>query len=448
MMVDTVAKWFVAAPERADSPDRIRLRTLVFIRWIAVAGQGGTILAVHFGLGHSLPILPALATVAASILLNLAVSIGKPPGTRLTVRAASLHLAYDILQLTVLLVLTGGLENPFAIMILAPVIVSTTVLPRSSTIALGILAGVCITLMAFVNLPVPLNEAFQPPVLYIAGIWEALILAILFIGIYVGRVSEESRRMSNALSATQMALAREQRLSALGALAAAAAHQLGSPLSTIAVTARDMARGLPDDSPLASDVDLLISQSERCREILADLAKQPEAASGDPFGSLPLSGLIEAAAEPHRDEAIALVIDCAAEHDERDLDDESEPSPEPSVALSPEILHGLGNLIQNAVQHARQRAVVTVRWNAERISVVVSDDGPGFSSAVRDRLGDPYVSHDAARRGTKGEHMGLGVFIALTLLSRTGAELHFANDLGGGAEVTVVWNRQSLEIEG
>ncbi len=448
MTVDTVAKWFVATPERTDSPDGILLRTLVFIRWIAITGQGATILAVHYGLGHSLPVLPALATVATSIALNLAVSIGKAPGTRLTARAASLHLAYDILQLTVLLVLTGGLENPFAIMILAPVIVSTTVLPRSSTIMLGALAGGCITLMAFVKLPVPLDEPFQPPVLYIAGIWEALILAILFISIYVGRVSEESRRLSNALSATQMALAREQRLSALGALAAAAAHQLGSPLSTIAVTAREMARQLPNDSPLAPDVDLLLSQSDRCREILAELARKPEAASGGPFGSLPLSGLIEAAADPHRDQAIALVIDCAAEHDDRDPDDDSEPSPEPSVELSPEVLHGLGNLMQNAIQHARQRAVVTVRWSAERISVAITDDGPGFSGAIRDRLGDPYVSHDGSRREGEGEHMGLGVFIALTLLSRTGAELNFANQVGGGAEVTVVWNRKHLEIEG
>ncbi|MDJ0949507.1 MAG: ActS/PrrB/RegB family redox-sensitive histidine kinase [Alphaproteobacteria bacterium] len=443
MATDLTARTLAVAKDGVDPAGRIRLRTLVLIRWVAILGQGGTLLGVHYGLGLSLPILPALATVAASAALNLAVSIGKPPGTRLSVAAAGLHLAYDILQLTVLLVLTGGLENPFAIMILAPVIVSATVLPRGSTITLGVLTAGCLTFMSFIHLPVPLGEPFRPPVLYLAGIWEALILAILFISIYVGSVSEEARQMSDALAATQMALAREQRLSAVGALAAAAAHELGSPLSTIAVTARELKRDLPDGSPWIEDVELILSQNDRCRDILAELAQHSDSPEGAGFGRLPVTGLIEAAAEPHRDGQISLVIDCAPELGPTEGEDK--PAAEPILGPGPEIIHGLGNLIQNAVQHARRQAVVTGRWSVEQISVRITDDGPGFANAVRDRLGEPYVSHDAGRRDREGQHMGLGIFIAQTLLRRSGARVEFGDNAGGGAEVTVVWDREALE---
>jgi len=433
----------------AEAVGRVRLRTLVLIRWFAVAGQALTLLGVHYGFGFALPIGPALATVALSALFNLAVGLGRPAGRRLSARAAALHLGYDILQLSALLMMTGGLENPFTVLILAPVIVSATVLPRQHTIALGLLTGACLSALAFMHLPVPLDEPFRPPLLYVAGIWEALILAILFIGVYVGSVTEEARQMADALAASQMALAREQRLSALGALAAAAAHELGSPLGTIAITAREMERNLPAGSPLAADVELLIGQSDRCSEILAGLARRPEADGGPPFARLPVSALVEAAAEPHLDPAVELVFDpapAAGGESEEGGEPSPEPSPEPIVPRRAEIIHGLGNLIQNAVQHGRTRAVATTRWSAREITVTVSDDGPGFAPAVRDRLGEPYLSHDAGRRGG-GEHMGLGIFIARTLLGGTGARLSFANRPGGGAEVTVSWPRARLEAE-
>lgn len=433
------------AAAEAEAVGRVRLRTLVLIRWFAVAGQALTLLGVHFGFGFALPIGPALATVALSALFNVAVSFGRPAGRRLSARAAALHLGYDILQLSALLMMTGGLENPFAVLILAPVIVSATVLPRQHTIALGFLTGACLSALAFLHLPVPLDEPFRPPLLYVAGIWEALILATLFIGVYVGSVTEEARRMSDALAASQMALAREQRLSALGALAAAAAHELGSPLGTIAITAREMARHLPPGSPLAADVELLIGQSDRCNEILAGLARRPEADGGPPFARLPVSAMVEAAAEPHQHPAIELVFDPAPAAG-GESEEGGEPSPEPVVARRAEIIHGLGNLIQNAVQHGRTRAVVATRWSAREITVTVSDDGPGFPPIVRDRLGEPYLSHDAGRRGD-GEHMGLGIFIARTLLGRTGARISFANRPGGGAEVTVSWPRARLEVD-
>src|SRR5690606_2316491 len=266
---------------------------------------------------------------------------------------------------------------------------------------------------------------------YVMGIWEALELGVVFIAAYVGSVSEEARRMSDALAATQMALAREQRMSALGALAAAAAHELGSPLATIAVTAKEMARSAPPDGPLAEDIALLIEQSNRCRDILAELARDPEADGGSPFARLPITSLVAAAAQPHMNSHAEILFDPRPA--------EGWDGPPPIIPRSPEILHGLGNLIQNAAQFAADQVVVATRWDRERVIVTITDDGPGFPSHLLDRLGEPYLS-------TRGEvdYMGLGIFIASTLLKRTGATLSFSNNADGGARVEVVWQRAAI----
>ena len=244
-----------------DGRGRLKQRTLVLIRWIAVAGQAAAICVVQFGIGHRLPLVPALAVVAASAALNIVVGRWRNLRSLLSDGEATLYLGYDMVQLSVLLYLTGGLVNPFAVLILAPVIVSSTVLSRASTIGLGLLAGACISLLAVAHLPLPWREgSFEPPTVYVLGIWLALVLSTLFIAAYVGSVSEEARRMSQALTAIQLALAREQRLASLGALAAAAAHELGSPLATIALTSNELARELPEGSALRADAELLMSR--------------------------------------------------------------------------------------------------------------------------------------------------------------------------------------------
>lgn len=417
------------------SAGRVRLRTLVYIRWAAVAGQFATLLIVHYGLGFPLPIVWALAVVTVSALLNIAVTPGRPLAAYLEDRPAAFYLAYDIAQLSALLYLTGGLQNPFSVLILAPVIVSATVLSRRSTISLGVLSAVLITLLALWHQPFPWRGGgLALPELYVMAIWEALILGIVFIAAYVGSVAQEARRMSNALAATQMALAREQQLSALGGLAAAAGHELGSPLATIAVVAKEMKRAVAKGSELAEDVDLLIEQSERCRDILAALSRAPETDPGEPFARLPISALIEASGEPYAGGPIVL------EFHRQPLDDSE--TFEPNVDRSPEILHGLGTLIENAVQFADSRVDVETSWDALSITVTVRDDGPGFAPGVRERLGEPYVSS----RDNEG-HMGLGVFIASTLLGHTGASLNFTNNEAGGASVAVRWNRSTIEAK-
>jgi len=421
---------------------RVRLRTLIVIRWVAIIGQAITLLVVNFGLRYPVPLLPALATVAVSAVINFWAAIGRRSPERLGDRAAAVYLAYDLLQLGILLYLTGGLHNPFAVLVLAPVIISATVLSRVSTMALSALALAIVIVLALVHLPLPwADQSFALAPLFIFGLASALGLSVVFIAGYVFSVAEEARRMSGALAASYLALDREQRVSALGALAAAAAHRLGSPLGTIAVVAKELARDLPPESPHRADVELLLSESERCRTILTELSTRPEA--GEPLQRMPLAALVETAAAPYRAERVRLIIDASAEPGS-----EAARQPAPQAPHSPELVHGLGNLLQNAIEFARSEVRVTVRWSERRVSLKIRDDGPGFAPGLLDHLGEPYLSggENQGRIGS-GEPMGLGVFIAQTLLGRTGAQLSFGNGQDSGAEVTIAWNRSALESE-
>jgi two-component system sensor histidine kinase RegB len=417
------------------APGRLRLRTLISIRWAAVLGQSAAVVLVHYGLGYSLPLFHCAAAIGASALLNVALTLRGALGRHLPDYHAVLYLAYDVLQLTALLYLTGGLNNPFGLLILAPVIVSATALSRPATIGLGGLAVAAITLLAFYYDPLPWPApGFALPEYYMLGVWQALVIGILFIAAWVGSVSEESRTMSDALVATQVALSRAQRLSELGALAAAAAHELGSPLATIAVVAKEMRREVPKDSALAEDVALLIEQSDRCRDILAQLSRRPEQPQGfEPGRFMPLAQFLDFVAEPYRTEGKPIVIHVATADENA--------GPEPEIERVPEVIHALGTLIQNASQFARNTVRIDAQWGAAEIGIEITDDGPGFPPLLLDRLGEPYVSS----RKDQGGHMGLGLFIAQTLLGRYGARLSFGNRREGGAHVTVTWDRATAE---
>ena len=416
---------------------QVRLRSLVWIRWIAVVGQLAALLIVQFGFGWNLPITAALAAVAASVILNVAMTFRRPLQGRLGELEAAAYLGFDILQLAVLLYLTGGLSNPFALLFLGPVTVSASILSRSATVVLSALVVICASLLAFYHQPLPWGaEGLKLPVLYIGGLWVAVIVGTLFLAGYIGNVAGEGRRMSNALAATQLALAREQQLSAVGGLAAAAAHELGSPLATIAVTTKELTREIPADSPFADDIRILQIESDRCRDILAEIGRASDHADpDDPFVTGLRSDVVAAAATRYRSEEITLDVVAAA------VDD----SEEPFVPRSPELLHGLGNVIQNAVQFGQKTVSVAVSWDELEARVEVRDDGRGFPPGVLDRVGEPYISN----RGDG--HLGLGIFIAQTLLERTGARIQFTNirDAGHveGAEVVIVWNRAAFEVK-
>ncbi len=431
---DTFAGVAAASPGEG----RVRLRTLVLIRWVAIAGQAMALLLVRFGLEFEFPFVPAAVAVAFSALLNIVASLRHPTSTRLGDVGATAYLGYDIAQLAVLLYLTGGLTNPFCVLFLVPVTISATILSLTSTVMLGALAAVCISLLALFHQPLPWSSGgLVLPMTYIFGIWAALLLGMGFTCAYAWRVAEENRRMSEALGAAQAALSREQRLSALDGLAAAAAHELGTPLGTITLVVKELARELPQGSPLAEDVALLTSQTERCREILARISRDPQE-DDSAFAATTLSGIVEAAAQPYLIDDINLTIDVA---------DAALRGAQPRVARSPEIMQGLSNLIENAADFAQSEIQVKLDWDQRQVRVEVADDGPGIPSDILGALGDPYVTTRPRSGG-----MGLGVFIAKTLLERTGALVRFENRLGRGgriegATVAVIWQRDVLEAK-
>lgn len=417
---------------------RVSLRTLNAIRWIAIAGQAVTLLTVEDLVGVDIPLLPALAVTALSLLINLYAVSRRRRRPFLSEFGAACFLACDTLQMTLLLMLTGGLENPFAVLVLAPPMVGASMLDGRYVVALTLTAVGGLTLLEWLALPLawPARLGVNLPRLYVDGIWVALSISAVFITTYVYRVAQASRDLSAALIASQVALSRAQKASALGALAAAAAHELGSPLGTIAVVAKELSRDLPPDSPWLDDVRLLQSQTARCRDILTDLARRPDAQSGDALQSyapLPFPQALDAIAAPHRRAGVAMDITV------RDLPDPvAEPDGDRTSAAdalafqqlfrSPEMQHGLGNIIQNAMQFAAGRVSLVLDGGGPVPVLTVTDDGPGFPVLLLERLGEPYVS---GRDGTGGDeaagNMGLGLFIAQTLLERTGAVVSYAN---------------------
>ncbi|NQU59635.1 MAG: ActS/PrrB/RegB family redox-sensitive histidine kinase [Rhodospirillales bacterium] len=429
------------------STGRVRSRTLVLIRWIAVGGQAITILFVYFGLGYNLPLALTLAVVSASVLLNIFVSVRHPISRRLNETEATLYLAYDTVQLAVLLSLTGGLHNPFSFLMLGAVTISATVLSVRATALLGFLVVGCVTLLMIFHFPLPWPGGVHSlSHVYVFGIWSSVVICMAFFAVNVLRLAEEGRRMSDALTETQMALAREQHLSAVGGLAAAAAHELGTPLGTIALVTKELSHDLPGDGPHAEDLKLLISQSERCREILARLSLQPVDGTLPSFHRQPMLNLVETAATPYRREGVELRIEhdgdlAAADRRSRHGGD-SESVTQPIVPHSLEFIHGLKNLIENSMGFANTWVAIRVDWSRSEATVEITDDGPGFAHDILGALGEPYVS---TRRDAGG--MGLGVFIAKTLLERTGAEVKFGNRRDGGARIVVTWPRAVLEAE-
>jgi two-component system sensor histidine kinase RegB len=426
---------------------RVRLRTLSNLRWLAVGGQSAALFIVYFAFGYRLPLLACAVAIGISALLNVALAFRYPPSHRLTNREATVYLAFDVLQLAALLYLTGGIINPFALMFLAPVVIAAATLDLGNTLILGGLGLVSVSVISVKHEPLPWESggALDLPLLYQAGIWASLVIGIGFTSIYAWRIASEGARMSAGLAATQLALARQHRLAALGALATAAAHELGTPLGTIAVVARELERALPEHSPEAEDVRLLRAQAERCRAILARLAS-PEAMLVA-TARLPLGALLDDIAGPYRGEDVEIDIEIEGG------------APQPQVWRAPELLHGLGNIIENAADFARSRVLVQARFDSAQLRIVVEDDGPGFAPEILERIGEPYItsrpSHHAlgeSEIGTSaelGEHegMGLGFFIAKTLLEQTGGNVNVINLNKGGARVSIDWPRGVIDGE-
>ncbi|HEY4140868.1 MAG TPA: ActS/PrrB/RegB family redox-sensitive histidine kinase [Pseudolabrys sp.] len=427
-------------PDTIDTHSRrsVRLDTLVRLRWLAIIGQSTAVLVVEYGLNFDFPVYACLAVIALSAWLNIGLRLRFHLTQRLEPDRAAWLLAFDIAELAMLLFLTGGLQNPFSFLFLGPVLLSSTALPPRFTLMLGGFAVACATVLVFVHYPLPWDpeDPLLLPPIYMMGVWLSILLAIGFIGVYAWQITEEARQLSDALAATELVLAHEQHLSQLDGLAAAAAHELGTPLSTISVIAKELENAIPADAKHGDDVRLLREQAARCRDILAKIT---ELSSGEPFDRIPITALIEEVVAPHRNFGVDIDV-CMP--DNRNT--------EPLGARNPAILYGLGNILENAVDFARERVTVGARWDDDSIDVVISDDGPGFAPEILTKIGEPYVTTRRRRPNANDEEptgLGLGFFIAKTLLERSGASLSFSNRTlpEHGAVIRLRWPRDEFE---
>lgn len=430
----------------------VRLRTLVVLRWFAICGQVVAILAATRIYDLQIEIGSAALIIGSSIIANLFSSTLYPENKRLSERETAMMLVFDVVQLSLLLFLTGGLNNPFALLILAPVTIAATVLRLSSMIFVGLIAILLITLISQMHIPLmtTAGDILALPPLFQFGSWAALVIGVIFLAIYARQVTTEMHTMREALVATQLALAREQKLTDLGGVVAAAAHELGTPLATIKLVSAELMEELEATPELYEDASLIRQQAERCRDILHSMGR---AGKDDlHLRTAPLEAVIREAAEPHVDRGKAVEFKISPE-------DEIVHS-QPVIERRPEIIHGLRNLIQNAVDFSEFQVNIAISWSVNEITVRITDDGPGFPQSVIGRIGDPYVRRrrSALDNGLRPEYegMGLGLFIAKTLLERSGARINFANGRRhgqsgwagqptGGAIVTVTWPRTTVD---
>lgn len=423
----------IAASDFRPARRHIRLDTILRLRWLAVLGQLAAIFIVAQGLEFNVEIVPCVSIIALSAALNLALQTAANPMQRLEPMQAAGLLALNIVELAGLLFFTGGLQNPFSFLFLAPVLISATALPARFTFGLGVLAVACASVLVFFHLPLPWDsdDPLVLPPIYLVGVWLSIVLAIGVTSLYSFQVTEEARKLADALAATELVLTREQHLTQLDGLAAAAAHELGTPLATIFLISRELEKSVKDAS-FAADLKTLREQTQRCREILSKITQL--SSTGAPFDRMKMSELIEEVVAPHRDFGVDIKVRIAVSA-----------AAEPVGSRNPAILYGVGNIVENAVDFARTTVEVNAWWSKDIIELVISDDGPGIPPDLLNRIGEPYLSR--RRSQDEGGGLGLGVFIARTLLERTGAKVSFTNRVfpDHGAVVQVTWPRERFE---
>ncbi len=414
----------------------LSLGTVSMIRWISLGGQSAALAMATLLFHLRAPVMACALVIAIGAMVNLAAGMVGRGGRFVSNTEAALQLGFDLLQLSTLLFLTGGVTNPFSLLLIAPVTLAAWSLPWRSAGGLAGLSVVCAVGLAFWSRPLPWGEgvAFLPPLFFRLSAALAVVCGVLFTAGYAWLAARQAGRMELALHVTQAVLAREQRLSALGGLAAAAAHELGTPLATISVVAKELAREGPDH--VREDARLLLSQTDRCREILRRLTEAPEA-EDEVHARMSLVQLLHEVIEPHtnakvRVEAVVTGPPGAST---------------PHVRRMPEVLRAMTSLVDNAVDFAAAEVLITARFDQSTVSIEVRDDGPGFSPDVLGKLGQPYITSRPSGEGSRSQHagMGLGFFIAKTLLERTGATLEFKNGKGGGAIVAARWARDKVE---
>ncbi len=416
---------------------RLTRQMLINFRWLILGAELLLVLTGRWAFDMRIAYGPCLVVLAATAFINLALRValrrlGPPRDGEVT-----LHLGLNVTQLAVLLAFAGGVANPFLILMVAPVTLAAAALQPRWSVGLGLYSALLIVLLTFPPLPnLWLSHSLTSMALsHRLAIGAAEIMALGMTGGYAWWSATESARMELALNLTQTVLAREQRLSALGGLAAAAAHELGTPLATIAVVAREMVREAPE-GPARDDAELLVAQAERCREILRRLTEEPDTDDAV-HARMGLLQFLNEVIEPHAGGAVRVEAVVTGPPGARP----------PQIRRMPEVLHAMTSLVENAVDFARSEVLVGVRFDELHVTVEVRDDGPGFSSDVLTRLGQPYVTSRPGGENSRTGHvgMGLGFFIAKTLLERTGATVKVSNGRAGGASVAARWTRADIE---
>ena len=407
--------------------------TLTILRYIAIIGQFIAINVVFFYLNLEFPIKASLIVVFIGLLTNLYLQF-KVKANQLKDTYASLFLLYDLFQLAILLYLTGGIFNPFSILLIIPAIVSSTFLSMGTTIILGFITSLILFTLTHYYLPLPglLVENFDVPSFYKFGILISILIGLIFLSYFGIRFAGETKKRSEALNKLQEVIAKEYELESLGGQAAAAAHSLGTPLATIAVVAKELKKEIGDNKDVSKDIDLLISQTKRCSEILKQISKKQ--IEEDIFlSSIKLEDLLEEIIDSFK-ETSSKKIELVSNDDNNKI----------NIERTPEIIYGLRNFIGNAVKFSKSRVKINLTSNLEKIEIKVNDDGPGIPDDIIKKIGEPYIKSKSAELNSNSG-LGLGTFLGKTLLEKQGAKLLFRrnNDLGG-ALVIISWNPKNL----
>ena len=367
---------------------RLRVDTLIWLRWLALVGQTAAILTARYALGLQFPVIACFVCVAASVVVNAALRARFPVSHRLDDSGAVAVLAYDVAQLAALLALSGGLANPFSFLFLAPIMTAAVALPLRRTLTLLLFALACATALQFwsATLRWPDGMAFEPPRLYVVGMWISIAVSGAFIAIYGSRIAEEARQLSSALTATELTLARQQHLSQLDGIAAAAAHELGTPLATVALVVHDLAAQPQLAAQWADDLKLAEEQVARCRLILRKLSS-PETIAGASLEETTLGELIEEIVAPHR------LLDVAIE-----VESEGTP-PEPICRRNAGLIYGLHNIVENAVGFAELRVLIRAPGRPPRSASSLPTTAPASRPRCSDGSANPTFRPAAGLRG-------------------------------------------------
>ena len=407
--------------------------TLTILRYIAIFGQFFAVNIVFFYLNLKFPIKETYIVIFIGLLTNLFLQF-RVKVNQLKDTFASLFLLYDLFQLSALLYLTGGILNPFSILMIIPTIVSSTFLSMGTTIILGLITSLLLFIISFTHLPLPGLDTniFAVPNYYTIGILISILIGLIFLSYFGIRFAGETKKRSEALNKLQEVISKEYELESLGGQAAAAAHSLGTPLATITVVAKELKKEIGNDKEYSKDIDLLISQTKRCSEILKKISKK-QIEEDKFFSSTKLENLLEEIINSFK-ETSSKEITLVSDNDKNKID----------IRRSAEMIYGLRNFVGNAIKFSKSKVNIFLMSNNKEIKIIVNDDGPGFPNDIVEKLGEPYIKSRSPELSTNSG-LGLGTFLGKTLLERQNAKLLFKEDKNlGGASVVISWSPKNI----